>query len=396
MAAALAAGMGLARSAAARTLVRGGKVGRRAPGKRPRYLLQFMLSGGIDPIFTTDPRRKGDVESGIDVPYEPASIHDTPHSPLGPHLASFAPVIARIALVSGVRLDTANHHTGQAQFRRLRTQSQIAMPTAHEIWGSLRDPAHGPPLAMVENDWLKGTCDFVLDQGAGDLRALADALEGHARRHSSTSRGEATLGTYTQTAGLLRRVAASPRWKATEWSHDADQQFESLPFQRLLWLMENDAAAAYFVNVGGPSEPWDSHYLNEKRQERCSQIIFPMMARFIAELGRRRNAFGNLFDQTLLVIGSEIGRFPRLNDLAGKDHFPETPFMLLGGCVAPGRYGTIGRQMESLRVSARDGTASASGIELRLDDIGTTVMHLGGVADPSVYGYRGRVLEFLL
>jgi hypothetical protein len=33
---------------------------------------------------------------------------------------------------------------------------------------------------------------------------------------------------------------------------------------------------------------------------------------------------------------------------------------------------------------------------LLLDDLGASLLHLGGVVDPTVYGYEGRILDFLV
>jgi hypothetical protein len=53
--------------------------------------------------------------------------------------------------------------------------------------------------------------------------------------------------------------------------------------------------------------------------------------------------------------------------------------------------------MAALPVSPRTGLEAPSGTHaVVLDDVGTTLLHLGGVADPKVYGYEGRVLEFLV
>ena len=38
----------------------------------------------------------------------------------------------------------------------------------------------------------------------------------------------------------------------------------------------------------------------------------------------------------------------------------------------------------------------AEGALTSLDDVGATLLYLGGVSDPTVYGYEGRVLEFLV
>jgi hypothetical protein len=127
-----------------------------------------------------------------------------------------------------------------------------------------------------------------------------------------------------------------------------------------------------------------------------------MIARFLDELSRRRTRRGPLSAQTLVLIGSEIGRFPALNTAHGKDHFPEAPLVLFGAGINAGggkgaAYGRTGADMAALPVSSRTGQEAPSGNHaVQLDDVGTTLLHLGGVSDPGVYGYVGRVLEFLM
>lgn len=110
----------------------------------------------------------------------------------------------------------------------------------------------------------------------------------------------------------------------------------------------------------------------------------------------------SLAAQTLVVMGSEIGRFPALNGQHGKDHFPEAPCVLFGAGVNAGGgkgavYGRTGKKMEAARVALATGRDTAvNGHEVLLDDLGATLLYLGGVSDPSVYGYDGRVLEFLV
>src|SRR5690606_13501940 len=37
---------------------------------RPRYVVQVLLSGGHDTLYTTDPKRPGEVDAGVTLPRE--------------------------------------------------------------------------------------------------------------------------------------------------------------------------------------------------------------------------------------------------------------------------------------------------------------------------------------
>ena len=154
------------------------------------------------------------------------------------------------------------------------------------------------------------------------------------------------------------------------------------------------------LNVGGIELPWDTHTFNTDRQKAASTAV-GMIASFFAHLETRRNHRGPLADQTLVLVGSEIGRYPALNAAKGKDHFPEAPLVFYGAGVSRSgkgdAFGRTGRDMAALPISLRTGAPAPSGGHvLQLDDVGATLLYLGGVPDPRVYGYDGRILEFLV
>ncbi|MCP4448337.1 MAG: DUF1501 domain-containing protein [Myxococcales bacterium] len=58
--------------------------------------------------------------------------------------------------------------------------------------------------------------------------------------------------------------------------------------------------------------------------------------RFIAALDSQSNEHGNLLANTLIIVGSDLGRFPKLNAMDGKDHLPQTNFFFAGQGIAAG------------------------------------------------------------
>src|SRR4051812_38972212 len=85
----------------------------------PRYFCSILLLGGIDPVYTFDPKTRGEVEPWVDIPYPSNDISSLGDIPIGPHLAPLRPQSnlpsTPIALVRGVRVQTGNHRTGEAQ-----------------------------------------------------------------------------------------------------------------------------------------------------------------------------------------------------------------------------------------------------------------------------------------
>lgn len=390
---------------------------RRRPADRgPRYLLVVFLGGGVDAILTTDPRTRSEVEGTVDLPYRPDEIVEAGALRLGPHLAGLAPWAGRTAILNGVRVGTANHITGRMQVARFRTRVSPLMPTLLDVIGAHRDGqalgsltlgVGGPHLHSPS--WFGSRRDGAvahvtrpslferLDRtDPDDLTRLARALQAQAARLTSGG-GEdparrATAAHMEEAATLFQRVREAPAFRA--------EPFTSRPgmdFARALWAFEHDLARCVLL-VAGQVE-WDTHRDNLIQQRGMTLPLVDDLARFLGELQRRRNARGSLLDQTLVVVGSELGRFPRLNGEQGKDHFPEAPYLFIGaGVRAGGRgavYGATGRSLEALPVSLDTGAPATGGHHVTLDDVGTTLLRLFGV-DPARNGYRGRELRFLV
>ncbi|MCB1230914.1 MAG: DUF1501 domain-containing protein [Verrucomicrobiae bacterium] len=86
------------------------------------------------------------------------------------------------------------------------------------------------------------------------------------------------------------------------------------------------------VGLGG----WDTHQANFVRvPERCD-ILDRGIAALTADLERR-----GMLNDTLIVVASEFGRTPQINQNAGRDHYPKafSALLLGGGIVGGRRYG---------------------------------------------------------
>jgi uncharacterized protein (DUF1501 family) len=128
-----------------------------------------------------------------------------------------------------------------------------------------------------------------------------------------------------------------------------------------------------------------------------SSALLPVVARFIEELAKRTNSHGALLDQVRIIVGSELGRFPKLNAERGKHHFPEVPMLFMGAGIPGGRaFGRTGRMMEALPMDLNTGRPTGNGgSPVTLDDVGATLLRSVGV-DPELYGNSGRHLPFLV
>jgi Protein of unknown function (DUF1501) len=137
-------------------------------------------------------------------------------------------------------------------------------------------------------------------------------------------------------------------------------------------------AGARFVNVyfsqfiGGCTGGWDTHGFNGKPMYPIlKNYLLPITDQTLPTLLEDLDERG-LLDETLVVWVGEFGRSPRINAIAGRDHWPQCyPAVLAGGGVKRGFvYGT----------SDKIGAYPASDA-VRPDDLAATMFHLLGI-DP--------------
>ena len=88
-----------------------------------------------------------------------------------------------------------------------------------------------------------------------------------------------------------------------------------------------------------------------------------------------------LFDDTLIVVLSEMTRTPKLNQDGGKDHWPSTSALLIGGALTGGRVlgGSSEDTLEALPVDLNDGTVDTAGSTLNYERFVAGVLHAAGI-----------------
>jgi hypothetical protein len=130
-------------------------------------------------------------------------------------------------------------------------------------------------------------------------------------------------------------------------------------------LVENNVRFVE-VSLGG----WDTHQGNFVRvPERCD-ILDRGLATLLEDLHRR-----GLLDETLVVVATEFGRTPDINQNVGRDHYPKAfSCMLAGGGVKGGTiYGKTdkeGREVVENKVLVPDLNATIGyGLGLPLDHV---------------------------
>lgn len=226
------------------------------------------------------------------------------------------------------------------------------------------------------------------DEGRQRVRDWAHG-RGVARRGLARTAREASLATAglsaLERADLLRSVRTSVRWGSDgSLSSQVDLATD---------LLANGLSRS--VALGFESADWDSHADNDEKQSANFQALFEGLNRLMANLASVTTATGTLADETVVVALSEMGRTPLLNGGAGKDHWPATSAMLVGGGLRGGR--TIGGYTELLAADTMNFSTGTpgEGEYLQPTHLGATLIALGG-ADPADWLPDPTVVDTLL
>jgi uncharacterized protein (DUF1501 family) len=97
----------------------------------------------------------------------------------------------------------------------------------------------------------------------------------------------------------------------------------------------------------------------------------------VSTLANELKAAGQL-DNTLIVLYSDFGRTPKINNSNGRDHWPVGGAMMIGGGIAGGR--AVGGTDSDLRaadsINPNSGAVEAGGVQLNPTHLGGAVLAL--------------------
>ncbi len=138
----------------------------------------------------------------------------------------------------------------------------------------------------------------------------------------------------------------------------------------------------YWHYEGPEDSPvWDSHWNNFKHlRERLMPPTDQAFAALLTDLEQR-----GLLADTLVVCLGEFGRTPRINKMAGRDHWPHVQSIVLAGAGMAG--GTTFGSSDSQGAYPRDNPVTPA-------DLAATILHLVGVPPELAFQDRlGRPLS---
>lgn len=360
-----------------------------APRKDTRTadsVILLWMSGGMSHIDTFDPQPGAAI--GGPTRAIPTSIDGVM---ISEHLPRLAKSLGRLSII---RSTTSNEFDHDRAAYLMHTGYEVLPSMKHSTLGSIVAKYKGPPK---QDDNLPPYVSIGIDWAAGYLGpkfapyyiGAADAAD----RNLQVSEGIGERR-FTDRLKLLHELDRSfraryPRHPALEEyaQHynaallmmrprtakvfDLDDEPESMREaygarsgfgQGCLLARRLVQAGVRFVEVALPG--WDTHQNNfEIVTEKCLELDIAVGA-LLADLTVR-----GLFDRTIVLLTSEFGRTPAINDNQGRDHFPRVWSTLIGGGgLAAGRV-----------IGASDAGQAVADRAVRVGDLHATLCQAMGI-----------------
>jgi hypothetical protein len=386
--------------------------GRRSPPPPPGYVAFFFLHGGYDSLLTFDPKFPAGAHRDVQLEYRAEDILEGRQRHYGPLFKSMMPHEAKLALLHGVRVDTAGHDEGTAFVMRGRVRAAAdnsiagdrigallpgTAPIAHLMIGDNPEPflCNGDPSEPCEDTYF-GVRSRAARLPASLLRKVGEpgVMEGIAAERAQRaaqvfSNGyqrdayRTMNGNAAALSGLLASATTHDGFSATAFGRSANAALEAI---------RNNAAR--FITVVSSPMILDSHRDNLQLQRTQLVPMLEDISAFLRLLGTVRNAHGPLIDQTTIMIGTEMGRYHRINLFEGRDHWPENTWAFAGRGIKtmPGGV-TVGSTDALRRANPIDFDTGASvegkGRPVFVESAFATLVRAAGL-DPTQVGYEQR------
>lgn len=131
---------------------------------------------------------------------------------------------------------------------------------------------------------------------------------------------------------------------------------------------------------------WDTHVANDLYQSANFEGLFGELLALLDRLAERPGEVSpTLADETLVVVLSEMGRTPKLNDGEGKDHWPYTSVLMVGPAISGDRVvGGFDPLYYGEPVDPASGEVSDAGSLLSSAALGASLLELFDI-DPDAF-----------
>jgi len=318
-----------------------------------KRVLVIWLAGGVSQLETWDPKPSTDTGG---------PFRAIPTSATGVHISELLPYTAKqmhhLALVRGVNTASDDHgigqyimHTGRrpdpaqeyphlgSALSKFLGASDASLPGYMHItpgggggFGAKDAAFLGPKYASMTLGDGKPPANLLrpadlAEDADQDRRELRDRLDKRFNQKRKSADTEAYTHSYEQAAQLMKQRKLfdieneSPRFRDRYGNHEFGRH--CLLARRLL---ESNVS---FVQVTHSN--YDSHHENFDFHIEQLGEFDRTFATLVEDLQDR-----SLLDSTLIIVMSEFGRTPRINQNIGRDHWSKAWSVAVGGCGIKG------------------------------------------------------------
>lgn len=360
-------------------------------------VLFLNLAGGPSHLDTLDVKPTAPVETRGEFGVISSKV---PSVPVCEHLPKTAAVLDQFTLIRGISHTTGDHPQGQAY---IATGNRPTPALRYPSYGSIvtKELSSAPELpsyvAVPTTEWGAGymgdayapfSTNAVPKRGQPfAVRGLSlppglspETVERRERLLNKVNRGFGEANSELVEAldqfgeQAFQMITSSKTREAFDVSQEpqrVQQMFgDDALGQSLLLSLRLIERGVRFVTV--TNQGWDTHLDNFAGHRR---LLGPLDAALPALLQAMRSK--GLLERTLLVVMGEFGRTPKINENAGRDHFPRASWCLLaGGGAKPGLVGGTNAE----------GTGPDDDTDIKPDDLGASMLNALGI-DPHTEYY---------
>jgi len=373
----------------------------------PRRLIIAMAGGGWDPTAALDPKPG---LSSVDV--LPGSIQAFDGLPVyvdgtRPNVTAFFEQYASVCtIVNGVQVQSLNHPdcakrmlTGTAS----DTSADVGAITAHALAPELAAPYmvlgqtafSGPYASIAARSGTANQLGTLLspdrayppadDPEDYTPRLPLDATEQALIRGHVEARAQRQLdargGLNEEHRRLQDFMASLDRGDtladAADFGSFAYTGDLGVQATLAVDMLEQELSFSAQIEAGD----WDTHDDNLVQIPQW-ELFFAGLSALLAELSGRpgMSAGTTMLDDTVVLVASEMGRTPKLNASGGKDHWPVTSAMVIGGGLPGGRVlgGTDDAQL-GVAVDLATGMADPGGSLIQYGNFAAGLLEAVGV-----------------
>ncbi|HEX4150260.1 MAG TPA: DUF1501 domain-containing protein [Pirellulales bacterium] len=377
---------------------------------KAKSVIHIYLPGGMAQQETFDPKPFAPLEYRGDLNPIPTKVSGVQFGELLPKVAGVAD---KITVIRSMSHGEAAHERGtHNMFTGYRPSPALIFPSMGSVVSHEYGPRNNlPPYVCVPNQpnefagtgYLSSSFspfslgadpasggfkvrDLSLPGGVDDnrfarRRNALDAVNDYFASKEKSDSLKAMDTFYDRAYSLISSQKAREAFNIdAEPAAIRDQYGRNAAGQRMLMARRLVAAGVRFVSLTYGS--WDMHDKITNGMHKQLPSFDQAFAMLIQDLDQK-----GLLDETLVMVSSEFGRTPKLNQRAGRDHWPKVfSVVLAGGGI---KRGLVYGSSNATSSEPEDDAMSPA-------DLATTVYHqLGIVADKELMAPGNRPVEIV-